>query len=640
MAAISPLMLVSAVQAVIAASKAADRAFSQYQRDKGRWIPDADVSGLLLISDRDVLVGRFTDRLEYQELLKADTTGKLQGAYNRLTDGEPKDGDLALLEHAARPLVTDPQLGGLSDKAIQELRFGEEVKQWGTEGGRPTTPFERFALSFADIALGFVTANPSILGVGGNGEKLIGAFAGTLSKLIPDDEKYGPKHGFGQRVLGIVFQSGLETIAKNSDAIFSEKHLQALIENVTEPMIDDFIVKDDGVPLMQKQIEWQTVVDTFLGESLSAAFQTVADHQTEFLGSKFETQVAVGAFTNRFLTTIAKKGLTKTLSSDGLLALYKAALGLVAEQPHLILGKSEGAEDDFVADLLSNLATVVRDQGTAIDDEAFAVALTTTALETLRTNIPALVKVKDNAPLEQVVEASLVSIVSGLKKGVAENSGWKTVLSRSQAIELGRIFLEQTAKTPGLIAGDAKELHDIVSGVAAAMAADTNLLLTGDDWLEIARVAAEEAAANPARLFKMEGGDPKQQLAVKAIMQVLANATTDIANGRAQGEILFGDTLKRAVTTTLRGLAGNLASAKALVEQNKLGSLAEQINQIIVKTPGTALPRYGSKEWLLLFTEALSRSLADSSFGTLIDVNNGTLTDQGEDFIKEILLGT
>lgn len=69
------------------------------------------------------------------------------------------------------------------------------IQQWA-EGKGPVGPIGRVVLTMADIALEFVGANPALLGLGGNGEKLIGAVATNLAEMIPDDSgEFGTKGG-------------------------------------------------------------------------------------------------------------------------------------------------------------------------------------------------------------------------------------------------------------------------------------------------------------------------------------------------------------------------------------------------------------------------------------------------------------
>lgn len=62
---------------------------------------------------------------------------------------------------------------------------------------KPPSAFIRMALNFTDIGLEYVAATPSILGIGGSGEKLTGTFAEKMAELIPEDmDSFGAKANF------------------------------------------------------------------------------------------------------------------------------------------------------------------------------------------------------------------------------------------------------------------------------------------------------------------------------------------------------------------------------------------------------------------------------------------------------------
>jgi 2-phospho-L-lactate transferase/gluconeogenesis factor (CofD/UPF0052 family) len=122
-------------------------------------------------------------------------------------------------------------------------------------------------------------------------------------------------------------------------------------------------------------------------------------------------------------------------------------------------------------------------------------------------NAAALLKLDAAQPWEAVAIRALDQVTDSLSAAlddVADDGSIKGALrafSDGQLIELGRIVLDQAAMTPGMLGTDNVEVQSILSGMAAAMAADDNLLLSADEWLDIAAVAAELAAANPGRRY-------------------------------------------------------------------------------------------------------------------------------------------
>jgi hypothetical protein len=219
-----------------------------------------------------------------------------------------------------------------------------------------------------------------------------------------------------------------------------------------------------------------------------------------------------------------------------------------------------------------------------------------------------------------------MQVVDGLKSGLTDpaTGGISSVLSEQQLIELARTFLTQAAKTPGMIAGGNTELQAVVGGVAKAMAADKNLLLAPDDWLGIAAVAAEEAAANPQRLFKINDSTPAGAIGSELIKDLLSVAGTELAKGgRASGGVLFGATLREAVTVALRSASGN---AKAAADnQAALKGLAETLSELVRTHP----TQYGAKEWLTLYRTLITRVLQEGALGPFTDTQIAKILEGG-----------
>jgi len=140
------------------------------------------------------------------------------------------------------------------------------------------------------------------------------------------------------------------------------------------------------------------------------------------------------------------------------------------------------------------------------------------------------------------------------------------------------------------------EVQAIVAGMAEAMAADGNLLLSADEWIKIAGVAAQKAASNPGRLFGLSADAQGGALAVtviKTVLGVAGNAWT--AAGRADGPLLFGETLKAVLEIVIEALAGNVS---ALVTKP---DLVDQFLQKLLKTASANPQKVGSEGLLKVF---------------------------------------
>lgn len=268
-------------------------------------------------------------------------------------------------------------------------------------------------------------------------------------------------------------------------------------------------------------------------------------------------------------------------------------------------------------------------------------------LEALATNVPGLIRFGSaQKPWETVVERSAQQVLQGLSTAVTEGGDLNGALSKAQLVELGRILFTQLAETPEMIAGDGEEIGALVKAVAEAIAADENLLMTGDDWLKIAAAAAHEAGRNPHRLFGPDVAG--HSIAAKALGELLTAAGDALTLGRAGGNVLFGETLRIGIETGLAALSDNASAGAALLSQEgRIRDLANEISVIVVEANGGRF-RYGAKEWLALWRRRLPELLASGGrLPALAEVARpdaasprltGTITPAGDDLIKTVLL--
>jgi hypothetical protein len=191
---------------------------------------------------------------------------------------------------------------------------------------------------------------------------------------------------------------------------------------------------------------------------------------------------------------------------------------------------------------------------------------------------------------------------------------------------LARTFLAQVVQTPAMLAGDNQEVQTLIQSVAQALVQDKNVLLSPEDWLQIAAVVGQEVAANPQRLLKrlpVQGGSPEMTLSMALMTDLLSVATLDMTSGgRQAGSVLFGATLREAMIIALRVASGS--ADQAIKNRPVLQSLAESISQLVRTQPG----QYGSQEWLRLFRVLSSQVL-----------QSGELPSLTEQFVSHILTG-
>lgn len=342
-----------------------------------------------------------------------------------------------------------------------------------------------------------------------------------------------------------------------------------------------------------------------------AALNTIADDPAYFLGADFRTDRAGGALLQSFLITTAEHRLKDLASKKSLLALYQSALGLAADQPELFLGRNAVGDDEKKAaalaagkELFARVAGTLQNSPPPFNSD-LGIELIITMLDTVNRHIPALISFDRN--WDQLIEALVDQVMAGLIEGLQTPAGdpLDSILTQQQLVDLLRVFIEQAAMNPSWIAGQNQDLQRVVRSVATAMAADGNLLLGKDDWLEIARVATTEAAVNPGRLFGLDHNNGDQTLAADMV-QLLITVAREISlqPDLADNSVLYGPTLREGINILIRATSGCPHDA----QRNLV--LIKQYVLIISKFVSVNPARFGSNAWSKLFYNLLPRALA------------------------------
>jgi hypothetical protein len=454
------------------------------------------------------------------------------------------------------------------------------------------------------------------LGIGGNGEKLIGAFAGNLAELIPDEtEAFGLKRQFGERLVEIMLRAGLETLSEHSGLVLRQEHLQQLVRESLPPLIE-------ALPqTLREQSQWRDVMEALLGPTAQAALTVLAANPRAFFGRTLDPGQALGKVMQALLKQASVMGLRDQFSDAGLLALFHSVAQVAAERPALFLGRPDSTGETIASALFVKVAETLKNASPPFSAD-LGIDLVVAMLDSFRTNMPGFLD--PQKPWEAMAATAAQQVIQGLADGFKTRglSGLHQLLSPRQLTHLGRIFLTQVSKTPQMLIGDRLELQAIVQGVAEAMAGDTHLLLTADDWLQLAEVAAVEAVANPGRLFKLAPSAPGDAVGTVLIHSLLAVAAADLqSGGRDAGGVLFGATLREAIIIALHAASGNAEAV--LQNQQALQQLAQHLSDLVRSEPG----RFGSKEWLVLYRRLLPKALGEGPI---------TLT---EPLITQILAG-
>jgi hypothetical protein len=600
---VTPDTVAFAVRSVVRLGSAARQAYEQSVRDAPLKISDLPVP---IISDNEALYGFF----DVGDLRQRIESG---GDLHYLWIEDP-DGNMAPRDDAARDILVAEQLkilqelpdfrrGWIVQRFQQEAMTGVLVKQW-KDGTGPPTPALRLILAFTDVALDYVGSNPGILGVGGNGEKLITALSANFRRLLPDvDKKDGWKGNeatsfFVERALSITLHAGLKTISENPGLLVAEEHYRDLLQNVVDPFVQGFDNNPDDRP------RWIDVRDTLLGPVAEAALKTVQQHQESFFGKKLSSNTAVGAVTSALLGAAAEGDVGEVFTTEGVVRLYRSVLELSVKNPRLFVG-ADGPKSDIARDLLVRVAGAIQNAPPGIDKK-LAGDVAIAAIESLKVNVPGLLRIKDDA-WRNIAGDLTSTVLTGLQDGIGTGNArqaFETMFSTEDAVELLSIVMKQVVQTPGMIAGVkvSDEAQALVSVIASAIAAQGSELLTPEDWKAVAHAIAIEVARNPGRLISL-GDSDQQQLAGSVLQVLLSTAAASFPGGkRTHASLLFGQTLREAAIMAIAAAAEN--SGKAAAHLDSLQTFAQVLNSIAEQE------RISAREWLWLFDSHVAEVLA------------------------------
>jgi hypothetical protein len=601
----NPTLIILGIQATLRAAQAGADLYREHARDRKVFLPNLELPD----GSRDEQLYLFLKKNPQLASSHPDLSLIWDDVDKNLKTTDLKFIDPAyaiMLQHEAKlQLIKSGKDENIANNEAKLIAAGRMVEQW-REDVKPPSALIRMALTLADIGLEFVASDPSILGVSSRGEKLIVAFAKNMSALIPDDAAaFGPKMDFADRVLGIFLRAGLGTLASNVSVVFKDQDIAKLLKGVTKPIVE-------ALPKsIEEQIKYRDLVDALAGPSAEVAFRLLAENTETYLGKDFANDTALGAVTSAFFEEIkvATRGgsIVDVFSEQGVIRLYQAGLEVAVERPGLFIGKDNSPRTKLFRELLSGATEALlahpRFKG------PLGASLGAMVLGVVGNNAPSLLKLNPSEPWENVVTTVLKQVTTGLA-GALNNTdanglpkGALKSFSNTQLLELGRVILKQVAQTPGMLGIQRSEVQSIITGMAEAMAADDNLLLSAGEWIKIAGVAAQKAASNPGRLFGLSSENQGGALAVTVINSVLGVAG-DTWTDRSKRPLLFGETLESALEAVIKALAGNVTAIA------KEPDLVEQFMRELLGRASANPERFGNDGLIEVFQAFVGKVLA------------------------------
>lgn len=612
-------LIIFGIQATLRAAQAGAELYKEHARDRNVFLPDLKLpddsrSDILYVFLRDHKYLTGTEPVfstvwdEDIQAIGAEDKKLIDDAFARML--EIKASDILRKE-------------GKDDEELEYeapmLAGGRMIEQWREER-KPPSAFVRMALTLTDIGLEFIASDPSIFGVGNRGEKLIVAFANHMKDLIPDNvSEFGPENTFANRLLGIFLRAGLSSLSSNTAAVFSDDEVAKLFQGIAKPIVDTLPAT------IHDQMNYRKMVDVLAGPAAQAAFKALAENTESYLGEKFTIDKALGAVTSALFESIrdisGDGSIVTVFSQQGVIRIYQAGLGVAIERPGLFIGQGDSTSLQLYKDLLSGTAETFshypRFKG------PIGYSLVAMVVEVVGHNAPSLLKLTPDEPWENVANKAITQMATGLSEALKNTGpdglpkGALKSFSDGQLIELCKVLLSQAAKTPGMLGANEVELQNLLAGVADAMAKDDNLLLSADEWLAIAGVAAAKAAANPGRFFGISTDDHARAKGVAVIGSVLTVAGNAWTNqGRSDKPLLFGETLQTALTEVLGAMGGNISGLY------KQPNIVDQFFNNLMSKASENPEKFGSDSIVKVVQALMSRVLAEGCLPTDTEIDN------------------
>ncbi len=479
------------------------------------------------------------------------------------------------------------------------------VAQWRNDVSPGVTA--RIGLSLFDIALEYAGANPAVFGADARTEPFISALAINLRSLVRPLERAGPGgmdgagEAFAQRAVAVFFRSGLQALHDHPSAFVDEEHVAELASAMLEPLVTLF-ARQPTSP------SWVRIRETLLGPVTNAAFATLADRQTAFLGDAFADDQALGAMTQRFFQEVADHSLERTFSKGGLTRIYTSMLTTMADNPSLV-ASGGGLSSAMGRGALSGMAQALLTLPRPYDHAAMRAHMASTALEAVASQSSAAAD-HEADPWDRAAARGVSAFVAGLAANAAA-PGFQRVVDRPFLLAMSRLVFEEAARTPGMLAGDeaSAEVASVVSGVSALLAHPASDLMGRAHWREVVDTFVRAATTNPGAVTPL-GGDGHGPVVsgLLSLMDVAeANARPSGGGGaRRPGAVMFGATLAGALTAATRAAAGHPSAAAHEEAWTAVTGLAMTLNGLASTTDG----RIGAAEWVWLFRAWVAEAVA------------------------------
>lgn len=608
---IEAAVVVLAVQGFVRVASASREAYEQLVRDRDVRLPTLRPLAFDPLDSAE----RFFRRPENRSLVAAG--GRHEALWNASAGRAAEGQEIALVEAwRLNRTAADP-----NERADPVL-----VAQWAADDLRPPPPQLRIALALAEVALDFAAAAPGVVKTGSAGHRVLEAVAlvarrtaQTLPDLNdPENWKAGSSlGGLVEGLLASLLRAGLSVAADQPQLLIKAPHLAAVLGGAAAPLSTAF-----DAALRNRDWARLAVLERFRDEVLpvvaQGALQALISNRDAFLGDLSAPGPSVGTdsrivavVVNATLDRVAQSAaapafsLSDVAGIEALKGFARAAAAAVAAHPELLL-----AGDGPRTRAVQRLMAAVLDRAAAAPrlDRQLLLDVAAESLGEARRVLPLYLR---GGTWEDAAQELVLGAMDGLRRGLGGSPPrvLQHLAGRAQLSALAGLVLARIAATPRMVTGGraGPEIEAVVAAIATAMAGAGADLLEPAGWLVVAQAAAEAAARNPGRLFRL-GDDAAAAIGATVIRLVLEQADAAFGQALAGGRPLIpGSLLSGMIATLMAELAD-----RATVQQADLDRLRALLGRLMLPDAGPAALR---TEEVRSGLGALARAVLDGRLG-------------------------
>ena len=436
-------------------------------------------------------------------------------------------------------------------------------------------PVQRVLGTVVEIGIDYVVANPLASKDDAASRQLLQAF---LEALDDADFSEGNKH----EIVDTLMLATLETLHTEVALISDEARTRSLLTGVTSALIMDYEKLISPAKRESRRELVRRIGTSILRGGATAFTEDIA----LFTRDGERSTVLVRSTLEQLLVGI--EGKEKIFTNESLELVFRSALAATGENAELF------SEKKILQELIKSTVSALKSQsGRQLFAPETVGAVLQAALEVAGENVETLFDPDD--PQEQLLATALEALAKSFSSTLAGGGGIEDLLSRNQRVELAKIIFQEVARHPEQLLdvneSDARKMAvaQIVGSVARALGDDPGLLINGEGFVELVRIAVGVAFQNADKLLDLESLSPRENM----LFAVLHQTVTGMENGDPRGLIgrdVFLELVDRILPVASANLELLLDDAAKLVEETVRTALDLAHGELENRINGLNLP--------------------------------------------------